>query len=43
MKKSDWRGNPPKENEIKAELLKILKDKDEVERIFSIIKQQSEY
>jgi type I restriction enzyme, R subunit len=43
VKKSDWRGNLPKENEIKAELLKILKDKDEVERIFSIIKQQSEY
>ena len=43
VKKSDWRGNLPKENEIKAALLKILKDKDEVERIFSIIKQQGEY
>jgi type I restriction enzyme R subunit len=43
VKKSDWRGNLPKENEIKAELLKVLKDKDKVERIFSIIKQQSEY
>ena len=43
VKKADWRGNLPKENEIKAELLKILKEKDEVERLFSIIKQQSEY
>lgn len=43
VKKADWRGNLAKENEIKAELLKILKDKDEVERLFSIIKQQSEY
>jgi type I restriction enzyme, R subunit len=43
VKKSDWRGNLPKENEIKAELLKVLKNKDEVERLFSIIKQQGEY
>ncbi|MBI4302876.1 MAG: HsdR family type I site-specific deoxyribonuclease [Chloroflexi bacterium] len=43
VKKADWRGNPPKENEIKAELFKVLNDKDEVERVFSIIKQQSEY
>jgi len=43
VKKSDWRGNLPKENELKAELLKILDEKDEVERLFSIIKQQSEY
>lgn len=43
VKKADWRGNPHKENEIKAELFKILKDKNEVERIFPIIKQQNEY
>jgi len=43
VKKSDWRGKLPKENEIKAEMLQILKEKDEVERLFSIIKQQSEY
>ena len=43
VKKADWRGNPPKENEIKAELFKILKEKNEVERIFPIIKQQNEY
>ncbi len=43
VKRADWRGNTPKENEIKAELLKILKDQDEVERVFNIIKNQSEY
>jgi type I restriction enzyme, R subunit len=40
---ADWRGNPQKENEIKAELFKVLNDVDEVERIFLIIKQQGEY
>ncbi|MFA4828057.1 MAG: HsdR family type I site-specific deoxyribonuclease [Thermodesulfovibrionales bacterium] len=43
VKKADWKGNPQKENEIKAEIYKILKDVNEVERIFSIIKQQNEY
>ena len=43
VKKADWRGSFPRENEIKAELFKILKDKTEVERIFPIIKQQDEY
>lgn len=43
VKKADWRGNQQKENEIKAELFKILNDKNEVERIFPIIKQQNEY
>lgn len=43
VKKADWRGNQQKENEIKAELFNILKDKNEVERIFLIIKQQNEY
>jgi len=43
VKKADWRGNPPKEQEIKAEIYKILKDVNEVERIFPIIKQQNEY
>lgn len=43
VKKEGWRGNLPKENEIKAELFKILKDINEVERIFPIIKQQNEY
>jgi len=43
VKRADWRGNIPKENEIKAELFNILNDNDEVERLFAIIKQQSEY
>lgn len=43
VKKADFRGNPQKENEIKAEIYRILKDKNEVERIFPIIKQQNEY
>jgi type I restriction enzyme R subunit len=43
VKKADWRGNHNKENEIKAVIYKILKDKDEVERIFPIIKQQNDY
>lgn len=43
VKRADWKGNPQKENEIKAEMLKILKEKPEVERIFSIIKQQNDY
>lgn len=42
-KKADFRGNPQKENEIKAAIYKIIPNKDEVERIFLIIKQQSEY
>ncbi len=43
VKKADWKGNLQKENEIKAEIYKILKDVNEVERIFPIIKQQNEY
>ncbi|MBM2835783.1 MAG: hsdR [Candidatus Brocadiaceae bacterium] len=43
VKKADWRGNETKEREIKKALYDILKDKNEVERIFPIIKQQSEY
>lgn len=43
VKKADWRGNPPRENEIKHEIYKILEDESEVERIFAIIKQQNEY
>ncbi|MFZ5948426.1 MAG: type I restriction endonuclease subunit R [Stygiobacter sp.] len=42
-KKADFRGNPQKENEIKAAIYAILKDKNEVERIFAIIKQQNDY
>ncbi|MGO9139719.1 MAG: type I restriction endonuclease subunit R [Syntrophales bacterium] len=43
VKRADWRGNLPKENEIKGGLYKILNDTREVERIFPIIKQQTEY
>ena len=43
VKKADWKGNLQKENEIKAEIYKILKDENEVEIIFTIIKQQNEY
>jgi type I restriction enzyme R subunit len=43
VKKADWRGNTPKENEIRAELLKILQVKEEVEKYFAIIEQQKEY
>jgi type I restriction enzyme R subunit len=42
-RRADFRGNRQKENEIKAELYKILEDENEVERIFQIAKQQNEY
>lgn len=38
-----WRGNLPKENLIKAELYKVLKDVEKVEAIFAIIRQHHEY
>ena len=38
-----WRGVQPREQVIKAELYKILKDGAEVERIFLIVKAQREY
>ncbi len=43
VKKADWRGNDAKEKEIKKTLYDILKDVNEVERIFLIIKEQHEY
>lgn len=39
----DWRGIEAKERAIKAALYKELQDKDEVERIFVIVKAQREY
>lgn len=39
----DWRGVEPKERAIKAALYLELQDKDEVERVFVIIKAQREY
>jgi type I restriction enzyme, R subunit len=38
-----WRGIQARENVIKAELYKILKDQEEVERLFKIIYHQREY
>lgn len=44
VKRSDFRGNQAKENEIKAAIYPLLGDDlDEVERIFEIIKQQADY
>ncbi|MFC1798361.1 type I restriction endonuclease subunit R [Thermodesulfobacteriota bacterium] len=43
VKKADFRGSLPKEKEIKSALYQILKSEQEVERIFAIVKQQSEY
>jgi type I restriction enzyme, R subunit len=43
VRSDDWRGNKSKEQQIKAALYGILKDFDEVERIFIIIQQQPEY
>ncbi|MBI5805801.1 HsdR family type I site-specific deoxyribonuclease [candidate division TA06 bacterium] len=43
VKQADWKGDERKENLIKSELLNILHDVKEVERIFPIIKQQREY
>jgi type I restriction enzyme R subunit len=38
-----WRGVEPKERAIKAAIYAILGNEDEVERIFAIIKAQTEY
>jgi len=38
-----WRGVQAKEQVIKRAIYDVLQDKDEVERLFSIIKAQSEY
>lgn len=43
IRPDDWRGNQSKEQQIKAALYGIFQDVDEVERIFLIIKGQSEY
>ena len=38
-----WRGVQAREQAIKRGLFDVLKDVDEVERIFLIVKQQTEY
>lgn len=42
-KQADFRHNEFKERRIKQALYKILKDKDEVERIYNIVVEQGEY
>jgi len=39
----DFRGDDRKENLIKFEIYKVLKDEAETERIYAIIKEQREY
>jgi type I restriction enzyme, R subunit len=43
VRRDSWRGHQAKENEIKHALHGILHDVGEVERIFLVIKAQSEY
>jgi type I restriction enzyme R subunit len=43
VKPDGWKGDSIKENRIKSALFEILNSTDEVERLFSIIKQQAEY
>jgi len=40
---NDWRGVQAREQVIKAALYGVLQDKDEVERVFLIVKAQAEY
>lgn len=42
-KEDSWRGNQAKENQIKRAIFDIVRDADEVERIFAIVKQQRDY
>jgi len=43
VKRDGWRGNLPKEREIKQALFEILNDVDKVENLFKIIREQREY
>ena len=42
-KQDGFRYNLMKERRIKQELFKVLKDANEVERVFEIVKEQEEY
>ncbi|MBK6617586.1 MAG: HsdR family type I site-specific deoxyribonuclease [Nitrosomonas sp.] len=42
-KQDGWRDNQAKENQIKRAIFEIVNDVEEVERIFVIVKQQSDY
>jgi len=43
VRPDDWRGVQARENTIKEALFRVLKNQGEVERIFLIVKAQSEY
>ena len=40
VKKDDWRGNKFKEREVKREIKRYLQDPEDVERIFTLVKEQ---
>jgi type I restriction enzyme R subunit len=42
-KKDSWRGNKIKEREVKYAIMKHIKEDEEAERIFELVKNQSEY
>lgn len=42
-KKDDWRGNKIKEREVKNVIKKILGDDEEAEKVFALVKNQSDY
>ena len=42
-KKDGWRGNRIKEREVKYSIKKILKDSEQTDKIFDIVKNQEEY
>ncbi len=43
VKKADWRGNLMKEREIRNEIKRVILDEDLAQRIFEIVKTQSDY
>lgn len=43
VRPANWHGNTAKENVVKSEMYRILKDVAEVERVFLIVKEQSDY
>jgi type I restriction enzyme, R subunit len=42
-KKDGWKGNKIKEREVKNAIRKFLSDENELDRIFEIVKNQSDY
>jgi type I restriction enzyme R subunit len=42
-KKDDWRGNKIKEREVRYVIRRYLNNEDEVQRIFELVRNQSEY